>query len=183
MPKAVIILAPGFEEVEAVTPIDFLRRANIEVCVVGLNALDVTGSRQLTIKADTTIDDIAGNFDALIIPGGLPGADNLAADARVQNLIKEHHRKKGLLAAICAAPARVLAPLGALDNRQATCYPGFETEMAAPIQYSDQTVVIDGNLITGQGPGTAADFSLAIIACLIDQKAADQVAKSALIAR
>jgi 4-methyl-5(b-hydroxyethyl)-thiazole monophosphate biosynthesis len=175
--RAVIVLAEGFEEIEAVVPIDLLRRAGIDVCIAGINPKNqcVTGSHGISIRVDTDLKDLAGDFDACIFPGGLPGADNLAVSEYVRSLIQKMHSQKKIIAAVCASPAVLLAPLGVLDNRAATCFPGMEDDFPKTTRYTNDPVAVDGHLITSRSAGTAVKFALAIIQVLINPQAADSV--------
>lgn len=180
MKTAAILLADGFEEVEAITPIDFLRRAGIDVTIIGVTGGDgtdgdVTGGHGIQVRTDvpvTRADEL--KLDAVIIPGGMPGAENIAASEEAKRLILRVFTEGGLVAAICAAPAVVLDPLGVLKDKQATCYPGFETRFKHA-RYSRERIVRDGTVISSCGPGCAADFSLAIIEYLIDKDTANEV--------
>lgn len=181
MKKAAILLAPGFEEVEAVTPIDFMRRAGIEVVMAGVGGVTVDGGHGIVIQADRLVSDLdSAELDALVLPGGLSGADNLAADRDVRRLIAEMDGAGKLIAAICAAPAVVLEPAGILDGKKVTCYPGFEERFGAGIHFSDERVVQDGQLITSRGPGTAAEFALALVARLAGEEQARQLHEGTL---
>ncbi len=159
-----LLLAPGFEEVEAVTPADFLRRAGIDVRLVGVGGRLVEGNHGLRLEADTTLEEMlkAEEPEGVILPGGMPGAANLAASPAVIELIRRLHAAGRLVAAICAAPAVVLEPAGVLAGKRATCFPGFE-ERFATARFSAGRVVVDGNVITSRGPGTAAEFSEKLI--------------------
>jgi 4-methyl-5(b-hydroxyethyl)-thiazole monophosphate biosynthesis len=171
MPTVLIPLADGCEELEAVTLIDLLRRADISVVTASLtDKLQVTASRGVHLVADVNLDDIIyDNFDMLILPGGQPGTDNLNNDARIHAIIKRLHLTGKAIAAICAAPL-ILASIGLLNNKTVTCYPGVLNASDWPdIQLTDKAVVIDGELLTSKGPGTAMDFALAIIEYLCDQ--------------
>lgn len=161
--KAAVFLAQGFEDIEAVVVIDLLRRVGIEVAVVGVNSSQVIGSRGVKIIVDKQIEDLEDKFDAYILPGGMPGASNLAVNERLSNLLKEGKSQGKLIAAICASPAIVLAPLGILDNLKATCYPGMQTYFSKTTQYIEQPVVADTNIVTSQSPATAFIFALKII--------------------
>jgi len=171
--KALIFLADGFEEVEAVTPIDYLRRANIKVVMAatGKNA-DVMGSHGISFTADTTLETMEkqgelnpGGWDCVIIPGGMLGSKNLAACAPVGNFLKKMAGAGKMIAAICAAPAVVLAPLGLLEGKRFTCYPGMEEGLSSGT-WTENIVVKDGELITSRAAGTAAEFAFAIIRML-----------------
>lgn len=178
--KALIILAEGFEEIEASAPIDILRRAGIEVVVAGLTAEKVTGAHKATIIADTKFEDVESDFDACILPGGMPGAGNLASSEKVKSVIAIMHQNGKLIAAICASPALVLAPLGILDNKSATCYPSMETGFSKNTVFKTDDVVIDGNIITSRGPGTAMKFALAIVEKLLGKNVSDEIKEATL---
>ena len=165
MKTSYLFLAPGFEEIEAVTPVDVMRRAGMEVVIVSLSGSEkVTGANGATYVADCLIDDVnLDDAEWLVVPGGMPGASNVAANARVCEALKAHAAKGGKVAAICAAPAVVLAPLGLLDGRTATCYPGFEAE-CPDVEMTGASVVAHPTLITANGPGAALPFAYAIVA-------------------
>jgi len=192
MPKKVIVLlAEGFEEVETVTPIDYLRRFGIEVTVAALGkSLVVKGSHDIQITADALLESLlAGGkllpsaWDGVVVPGGLPGADNLAASKETGVFIKEMAAAGRLICAICAAPARVLSPLGLLKGRNFTCFPGEEEKAVSPssasfgAQWKEDRVVVDGSFITSRGAGTAGEFACAIVEKLTGEgeKLADRV--------
>lgn len=178
MKKAVIILAEGFEEIEAVTPIDILRRCEVKVTVAGLLNKIVKGSRDISIQADCLVDDIPDDFDVLILPGGAKGAKNLAASTKVANLILEQNNKGKLIAAICAAPALVLSPTGILSNKKATGHPDHEKAFNADVTYLTDNVVMDGNIITSRGAGTAFDFALKLGELLAGNEIAEKVCRA-----
>jgi 4-methyl-5(b-hydroxyethyl)-thiazole monophosphate biosynthesis len=186
MPKRVIVfLAEGFEEVEAVTPIDYLRRAGVEVTTAAVGrSRTVTGSHGIPLLADKTLQDIPPgdpSWDALILPGGLPGAANLAASAGISSRLRAQAEAGKIIAAICAAPAVVLAPLGLLKGRHFTCYPDMETQVGPEAIWTEAPVVADGNIITSRGAGTAALFAKVLIGQLVGEAAADRIMKSVLI--
>ncbi|MBD3426735.1 MAG: DJ-1 family protein [Candidatus Omnitrophica bacterium] len=178
--KALVILAQGFEEIEAVTPIDTLRRAEVEVTVAGVGGETVTGSRGLTIKPDIRIEECDSDFDAVILPGGLPGAENLASSLEVKQIVTKMHEAGKIIAAICASPALVLAPAGILDGRQATCYPGLDKNFSAVVKHSKEDVIQDGNIITSRGPATAMKFSRKIAENLVGKTKSDMIASQML---
>ena len=138
--KAVILLATGFEEIEAVTMIDILRRAGIDVVIAGIESLSVTGSHGITVSADKKLSDLKRDFDAAILPGGMPGAMHLHNSGEVNDFIKDMNAKGVLIAGICAAPSVVMAPIGLLDNKTATCYPGDQIDFAKNTKYKDKAV-------------------------------------------
>ena len=165
MPKVLIPLAEGCEELEAITLIDVLRRAEINVITASLtNQTSITCSRNVGLIADTTLDKVIhDDFDMLILPGGQPGTKNLNKDPRIHALIKQQNQNHKAIAAICAAPL-ILANSGVLDGKAATCYPGTLLTANWPeVKLSNNTVVIDDNIITSQGPGTAIEFALTLV--------------------
>ena len=175
-----VLLAPGFEEIEAITPIDLLHRGRVEVTVVGVSSLEVTGAHGITLLADALIGDVSwDDFDAVVAPGGMPGSKHLAASAEVQDVLVKMHRKKRVVAAICAAPALVLAPLGILDGRRAVCFPGLEDE-APGVTFLDQDTAVDGHVITGRGAGKSGLFALEILAVLKGRGIADEIGRRSL---
>ena len=164
MASVLIPLADGFEEIEAVTVIDLLRRAGIEVVVAGLADGPVRGSHDIPVPPDMGLDDaLARDYDMMVLPGGMPGADHLEADERVRELLTRLANSGRFTAAICAAP-KVLAAAGLLEGRRATSFPGFLDPVQTPgLTLSEDPVVQDGRVITSRGPGTAMDFALALI--------------------
>ena len=178
--KAVILLAIGFEEIEAVTVIDILRRAGIETIIAGLDGINITGSHGITITADKKLSDLKPDFDVVVIPGGMPGALHLHNSSEVNDFIKDINAKGTLVAAICAAPSVVLAPIGILDNKSATCYPGDQIDFGKSTRYKNKAVVVDGNIITSQGPATAMEFAFAIVEKLIGKDTVKKLRKHAL---
>lgn len=177
--KALILLAPGFEELEAVTIIDLLRRANIEVVLASTADLWVESTRQVAIKADISINQVNSlEFNLVALPGGLPGTTHLKENPKVLQILKEFHAHKKWIAAICAAPL-VLNAAELLKDKNFTCYPGCQEEIKAG-NYENQTVVKHDNIITSQGPATAISFTLAIIETLLGKNKAQQIAKDLL---
>ncbi len=168
MKDVLIPLAQGCEELEAVTVIDLLRRARLEVVVAGLDGSgEVRASRGTRLLPDVALEAVANDdFRLVVLPGGLPGADHLAGDERVLELLRRTHGAGQWVAAICAAP-KVLARAGLLDGRRATSYPGALEGLSIPgLDYREEPVVVDGRVVTSRGPGTAMDFALALIECL-----------------
>lgn len=181
MARVLIPLANGCEELEAVTIIDLLRRAEIEVVTAGLEQGPVTASRGVVLIPDADLDDVLGEkFDMLVLPGGLPGADNLNEDKRIHRLLQRMAEAGQITAAICAAP-KVLATAGLLEGKRATFYPGsIDSSKLTGTELSDNPVVSDGNVITSRGPGTAMDFALEIIECLAGAAKREAVEKPLL---
>lgn len=165
-PTALLILADGFEEIEAITTIDILRRADVKVTLASLNTEIVTGAHGIRISTSKILTTADTEYDALILPGGMPGSQNLADSEIVTQLIKEMDNSKKIIAAICAAPSLVLAPKGLLNNKKATCYAGMETNFPEAVSYTDEKVVQDQNIITSRGPATAPDFAFKILEAL-----------------
>jgi len=178
--KIAVTLADGFEEIEAVTCIDILRRAELDVKIVGVGGMVVKGSHSIAINADIEINSYNDSPDAIVLPGGMPGVQNLFKTAKVHSLVKELNQKGGIIAAICAAPAYVLAPMGILDGKKATCYLGCEEKLGEKVTYEDQSVVVDGNIVTSKGPATAMAFALRIIDLLRGKKVTDPIREKLL---
>ena len=178
--KALIVLAEGFEEIEALIPADVLRRAEVEVTIAGVKGDLVTSSHGVKIKTDTVLADYDLLPDVVIFPGGTPGAENLASSLEVKNLISKMNANGKLIAAICAAPALVLAPTGILNGKGATCYPGMEKNFSSDIKATKEKVIQDGNIITSQGPGTAFLFGLKIAENLVGKTKSDMVGEHML---
>lgn len=176
MPTVLIPLAQGCEELEAVTLIDLLRRAQIAVVTAGLNHEAVTASRGTRLLADMTLDEaIKQDYDLIALPGGQPGANNLSADLRIREILQRTVRHGGYVAAICAAP-KVLANADLLVGKRATSYPGsLSPQELCGVELSNEAVVHDGNVITSKGPGTAMDFALYLIELLTDRATRDNV--------
>lgn len=176
MPRVLVPLAQGCEELEAVTVIDLLRRAGIEVVTAGLAAGPVRASRGVVLLPDTTLDQVAGeDFDMIALPGGLPGADHLDGDPRIRQLLQRAAAAGRYTAAICAAP-KVLASAGLLEGRQATAYPGVLDRLDLPkTEILQRAVVTDGHVVTSRGPGTAMDFALELIERLLGRRKRDEV--------
>jgi 4-methyl-5(b-hydroxyethyl)-thiazole monophosphate biosynthesis len=190
--NVLVLLAEGFEEVEAVTPIDYLRRVNINVTVAALGTACVTGSHGIPIIADTTVTELEKQkklnpfcWDALVLPGGSGGAANLAASQEIGTLLKEMAGADKWVCAICASPVAVLAPLGLLEGKKFTCFPGMEKNITRAAWSKDRVVVDEnprgGGLITSRGAGTAGDFAVAIISNLIGSAEGEKLAQGVLL--
>ncbi|MFO0983680.1 MAG: DJ-1 family glyoxalase III [Planctomycetota bacterium] len=166
MPRVLVPIAPGFEEIETVTIVDILRRAQIDVVLAGLVAGVLRGSRGIYLQPDCHLDEVSAQpFDMIVLPGGLHNALALRDDARVRRLVLERLAAGGCVGAICAAPL-ALAAYGVLDGRRATAHPSVRSELAG-VQLGDERVVVSNGLITSQGPGTAMEFAFALIGRLL----------------
>ena len=175
-----VLLGTGFEETEAITPVDLLRRAGVEVLTVGLNGKTVYGSHRIGIEADITIDEMdLTNLDMLMLPGGLGGVASIKSCEKAMDAIRFAHANGKWIAAICAAPT-ILAGLGILDGKTAVCYPGCEEEMPG-VTISDKAAVRDGHIITGTSAGCAVPFGLALIEVLKGTREANRIAQQIVI--
>ncbi|NNM66871.1 MAG: DJ-1/PfpI family protein [Spirochaetales bacterium] len=182
MGPIVVLLAPGFEETEAIFPVDLLRRAGLPVLTAGLSGPGVTGSHGLTITPDLLLEDLDQAPSAVVLPGGMPGASNLYASQDVRNLLERAFREELWVGAICAAPAVVLAQLGYLKNKSFTCFPDFVAQASSlGGRWVDRDVVLDGKLITSRGVGTAHLFGLQLISALASSEKAQAVAARAVL--
>jgi 4-methyl-5(b-hydroxyethyl)-thiazole monophosphate biosynthesis len=178
MVSAVVLLAEGFEEIEAITITDVLRRAKIEVTTVSLGAQTVRGSHQISVLADTTLDAVGERLaDAVVLPGGMPGSANLRDDPRVTELLRKYASERRLVCAICAAPI-ALEAAGVLKGKRATGYPGYDLPSAA---YEEQRVVEDSNVITSRGPGTAMEFAMRLVERLASREVAADLSRGMLV--
>ena len=160
---ALVPLAPGFEEIEAVTIVDVLRRGGVQVTTASLRGLEVEGSHGITLRADRTLDAVKTEpFDAVVLPGGMPGASNLRDDPRIREILGAVVARGGIAAAICAAPI-ALEAAGLLQGRRATSYPSFRDQLVSARERVAAHVVEDGPIVTSAGPGTALEFALALV--------------------
>jgi len=180
MSRVLLPLAEGFEEIEALSIVDVLRRADIEVVIAGLQPGPVSSVRKITLLPDTTIDTISSDgFDMIFLPGGQPGADNLNNDPRIHRLLADFQASGKLIGAICAAPI-ILAAAGLLKSKRATSNPGYSSRLDGAV-FEDRPVVSDGNIMTSQGPGTAISFALAIVTRLAGVQVSGAVSKAMLV--
>lgn len=162
MKKVAVLLADGFETIEALTVVDILRRAEICCDTFALEGIEVCSSHKIIVKADKNIDDNEiRDYDCIVLPGGMPGAKNLKDDSRVIELIRDFNNKGKLICAICAAPI-VLGEAGITEGKDMTCYPGFEKELGN-CNYKDELVVSFENIITGKGPAASILFAFEIL--------------------
>ena len=176
MKESALFLAEGFEEIEAITVIDVLRRAGVPIKTLSITSrLQVKGAHGIVVEADTTFDTVAmDDFDFLILPGGMPGTKHLGENKKLNDWLLAHAEKGGHVAAICAAPS-VLGRLGLLNGKKATCYPGFES-MLQGADFTAAPVEVDGNIITANGPAAALRFALALVAELKGDCTAREIA-------
>ena len=181
MKKVFIFLADGFEEIEAIAPIDILRRAELDVVTVSISDnKTVTGAHGIKVEADQLFTETTfGENDYYVLPGGYDGMLNLSAHQGVNELLTKQHNAGKKLAAICASPS-VLGKLGILEGKEAICYPGFEGNLTGAT-ISKNSVVEDGNVITGKGPGVAVQFALKIVESLKGKETASQVSDSLML--
>lgn len=164
-----VFLAKGFEEIEALAPVDVLRRANIEVKTVGVTGKQVRGSHNISVSCDITINEATfDNLDGIILPGGMPGTTNLEADETVQKFIDYAVENGKIIGAICAAPM-ILGHKGLLRGKNAVCFTGFEKELTGA-HVLDRPAVRDGNIVTGWGAGGALDFAIAFLEAISDNE-------------
>lgn len=176
MTKVLVVFAEGFEETEAIAPVDILRRAGAGVVVAGLDSININSSHSIKVTCDCILEDVLEeHWDAIVIPGGLKGAENLAASKDVAKLLLRQNAEGLIIGAICASPALVLGPLGILNNRKAVCYPGMEVECPS-VKFSEQRVLRDSNIITSRGMGCAVEFGLELVRALFGSEKADSVA-------
>lgn len=183
MNKNYIFLADGFEELEALSVVDVLRRAGMDITMVSINDTPfVTGAHGVAFQADAPLTEVSlNNADWLICPGGMPGATNLYECEALGNALCAHAADGGHIAAICAAPAVVLAQLGLLNGKKATCYPGFEDLCKAHgAKMQDSAVMVDGNIVTANGPATALRFALTIVEQALGEAKMKEVASGML---
>lgn len=185
MKKVLMFLADGFETVEALAPLDILRRAEIEVITVSVNGQKkVTSTHQVVVEADVILEELSDaqkNADAYILPGGMPGARTLADHQAVIGLINNAYADNKLVAAICAAPM-LLGEQNLLNGKNAICFPGFESYLTG-VKISEESVVRDGNIITGKGVGVAFEFGYAIVQALKDEAAVKELKQKMIFHR
>ena len=178
MKKVYVFLADGFEDVEALIPVDVWRRGGIDVTTVSISDFPLVNSAHgVNIEADIMFEQ--GDFtdaDLIFLPGGMPGASNLFAHEGVREALKAQFAAGKKIAAICASPAVVLAPLGILDGKRATCYPGFEQALTKAT-YTGDLVTVDGNITTGEGPAAAFPYAYELLTQLVDKQTSDQIAE------
>lgn len=178
-----VFLADGFEEIEALTPVDVLRRAGVSVSTVGITGECVTGSHGIKVASDISANEALSKLEneeleMIVLPGGMPGAENLDGSPVVSRFIEAAMEKDAYIAAICAAPM-VLGKRGLLDGKLATCYPGFEKYLTGA-ECHGVAVAVDGNIITSNGMGSALDFALQLVAVLKGEAESDRIADAVM---
>lgn len=177
MKKVVVFFADGTEEVEAITPVDILRRAGANVTLAGVGKKECVGSHDVKILTDKTVSECTTeDFDMVVLPGGMPGTLNLEKDKNVQEIVKKAYDEGKFIAAICAAPS-VLGKMGLLAGKRATCYPGFEKYLEGAA-ITDEMVVRDGSVITSCGAGPAMDFALMLVSCIYGEEKSEEIRKA-----
>lgn len=179
--SVIVLLADGFEEIEAVTPIDVLRRAGAEVTVAGIGGLEIEGAHGLTFYTDIEIEEAAADYELVILPGGMPGAKYLGESRAARTLVEKTILSGDKVAAICAAPVLTLGAWGFLNGKEATCYPGMEKLFPDNVKFVPESVVIDGIITTSRGPGTAMEFAFALAEQLMGTDIAKKVASDMLV--
>jgi len=178
--KVLVPLAEGFEEIEFSTIVDILRRAGMDVTIAGLKEGVIDGAYGVRVTPDTMIDKVsADDFDVIILPGGNPGYVNLGKSEKVLKLVREMHDRNKYVTAICAAPS-VLAKAGVIQGKRATIFPGMEDTLTGA-QHSKERVVVDGKIITSQGPGTAMEFAIKLVEVLAGKNKAEGVEEGVLV--
>lgn len=176
-----VLLGTGFEETEAIAPIDLMRRAGIDVVTVGIQDKTIVGGHGIPVVADITLEEMdLTQMDMIVLPGGLGGVASVKGSAMAQDAVRFAWENEKWVAAICAAPT-VLAMLGITSGKHATCYPGCEADMGSAIMEENKAYVVDGKLITGTSAGCAVPFGLALVAALKGQQIADEVAQQIVI--
>ncbi len=172
-----VLLADGFEEIEALTPVDMLRRAGLEVLTVGITSKIAVGAHGISVICDKLPEEIdLDMISTVILPGGMPGSLNLDASAFTDEILKSVNARGGRIAAICAAPL-VLGRRGLLKGKRATCYPGFENELVGAT-VTDESVITDGNITTARGMGVALEFSKELISLLVTKEKAEELSSA-----
>lgn len=182
MNKTYVFFADGFEEIEAIGTVDILRRSGMNVVTVSVkDTHEVTGAHNVTIKTDILLPEVTlDNVEWLVLPGGMPGAENLHNCKPLQGLLKAQNAKKGRIAAICASPAVVLGQLGLIEGKRATCYPGFE-KLCKGAKMEDVRCVTEDNIVTANGPSSVTNMCYAIITISKGRQKADEVMTGMLI--
>jgi 4-methyl-5(b-hydroxyethyl)-thiazole monophosphate biosynthesis len=176
-----VVLADGFEEIEAITQIDVLRRAGVDVTVAGLSEGMAEGAHGVGVATDVPLDKLDFEPDLVVLPGGMPGSERLGESKKVVDLLEKQHAAGRMIGAICAAPAYAPVAAGILDGKRATCYPSFESRFSSTTTAVEDRVAVDGNVVTSRGPGTALEFALALVEQLVGKAKADELQKAMLV--
>ena len=182
MAKVLVPVANGSEDIETVTIIDVLRRGGVEVTVASIHGEKlITAARGCKLEADVLFTELGDSlFDAVVIPGGIPGAEAMRDHPPLIDLLEKHDIQDALIAAVCAAPSLVLGTHGFVVDKQATCYPGLQEGLKGATYSAEEPIVMDGNILTGQGPAVVMAFSLAVLANLVGYEKAQEVADGLL---
>jgi len=179
MKKVLIPLAPGFEEIEAIAVVDILRRAGVEVVTAGTAENPIEGRNKIRVLTDTSLDSVKEqDFDMIVLPGGAGGTENLKKDMRVKEIVERLYKNGRFITAICAAPT-VLSAIGVTAGRTITSHPSVRTKLEKE-KLSEERVVVDGNIVTSQGPGTAIEFAFKLVEVLVGKEKAREVNKGVL---
>ena len=179
MKKVLVPLAPGFEEIEAVTVIDILRRAGVEVTVAGTVPGEIEGRNEIKVTPDALLDDVATRrFDMIVLPGGSAGTEQLKKDPRVKQILLELAARGGYITAICAAPT-VLSAVGLLQGKKVTSHPSVQGDLSET-NYSENRVVVDGRIVTSRSPGTALEFAMKLVEILEGRSKMEEVNRGVL---
>lgn len=179
---ALIFVTEGTEEIEAVIPADVLQRCGVDVTIAGVGSMEPMGGHHVPLRAECLLEDCGEIlFDAVIIPGGGKGAENLHKSDLVSDTIRRHHAVGKIIAAICASPAVVLGPLGILSGKHVTCFPGLERRLPAGVIHLESKVAVDGNIVTSRGPGTSFEFAFRIAELLVGAQTALKVREGMLV--
>lgn len=180
--RVLVALAHGFEEIEALAPVDIFRRAGYEVVMAGVGGIQIKGAHDIVVHCDQRIEDVGTDFDVMVLPGGGLGSKNLASSWEVNEKMLLIANNGSLIASICAAPAVVLGPAGLLEGHKAVCFPGSESSTPG-FRFGTERVCVDGNLITARAAGCAVEFALAIVEHVSGRETADSLAERILFTR
>lgn len=180
MKKVLVLLAPGFEEIETITVIDILRRADIEVLLAGTGPGEIIGSRKVKVLPDELLENVmdSDDFDMIVLPGGMPGTTNLKKDERVKKTIQKFHEQGKFISAICAAPT-ILAAIGITNGKMVTSHPSVK-DVLQGVSYQEERVVVDGRIITSRGPGTAMEFAMKLVELLVGKEKVEEINKDVM---
>ena len=180
MKRVLVLMASGFEEIETITVIDVLRRANIEVVSAGIEPGEITGSRKVKIIPDVLLKKVVNdeNFDMIVLPGGMPGTTNLKKDEHVKEIIQKMYKQGKYISAICAAPT-ILSAMGLTNGKNITSHPSVKNELQSE-SYKEDRVVVDGQIITSRSPGTAMEFAMKLVEILVGKEMVEEINKGVM---